>query len=97
MDTFNVDRTGSHPSRPSDQTVGSDVSGQIKLLQDDIGQLVTTIGELTKETVATATTEAQRAAGQTTERYETMVRNNPTRAALAAAGVGFVLGLLLTR
>ena len=73
------------------------ISDQVKALTGDLSDLATRVKDLTQSKLANAASDIQGAATATTDQYEAIVRRNPTQAALVAAGVGFLIGLLVTR
>jgi len=69
-------------------------------IQSEIAALKTEFGELAASVAAAAKSgveELHAAADERTGELRNFVRANPTQAALLSAGVGFMLGLLLTR
>jgi ElaB/YqjD/DUF883 family membrane-anchored ribosome-binding protein len=85
------------PSEPTPYKPTEGISEQVKLLQSDLGNLASKVSDITKAKFAEATSDIQHKASETSDQLEGMIRKNPTQAALAAVGIGFVLGLLLTR
>ena len=76
----------SDPNRTSANEVGDNVAA----LRTDIANLAESVKRL-------ATEQVQDKAKETLGDIEAAIRRNPTQGALIAAGVGFVVGLLLTR
>jgi len=76
----------SDPNRTSANEVGDNVAA----LRTDIANLAESVKRL-------ATEQVQDKAKETLGDIEAAIRRNPTQGALIAAGVGFVVGLILTR
>jgi ElaB/YqjD/DUF883 family membrane-anchored ribosome-binding protein len=76
----------SDPNSKSASEVGESVSA----LRTDIANLAESVKRL-------ATEQVQDKAKETLGDIEAAIRRNPTQGALVAAGVGFAVGLILTR
>lgn len=66
-------------------------------LKGDIANLTDSLKKLATEHMGAAVEGAQDKAKQRLGDIEASIRNNPTQAALIAAGVGFLIGLVVTR
>jgi ElaB/YqjD/DUF883 family membrane-anchored ribosome-binding protein len=81
------------PSDPQAARVGEDVDA----LRADIAKLASSVSSLASSKVGSAMGDAQSKAEQTMAQMERSIRRNPTQATMIAVGVGFVVGLLLSR
>ena len=79
-------------SSRSDQTrtSASEVGENVAALRTDIANLAESVKRL-------ATEQVQDKAKETLGDVEAAIRRNPSQAAMIAAGIGFVVGLILTR
>ena len=80
---------------PASQTPG--ISDQIALLRKDLSGLAETVTVLAKDQVGETIGGAQLVAAEKAGELSAAIRSNPMRSAAIAAGVGFVIGLLMTR
>ncbi len=74
-----------------------DVKDDIDALRSDIASLANSVSKLASEKLGTVVSDAEAMAGQKLGDVETMIRTNPTQSALIAVGIGFLVGLVLTR
>jgi len=74
-----------------------DVKDDIDALRSDIASLANSVSKLAGEKLGAVVSDAEALAGQKLGDVETMIRRNPTQSALIAVGVGFLIGLVLTR
>ncbi len=74
-----------------------DVSDDLAALRADIARLADSIGQLAANELGTTVDEIQAKAGAQVTAAERAIRRNPTQAALIAAGVGFLVGLIMIR
>ena len=86
--------TTTAPVRPSDSTGSQDT---VETLKADISKLTETVKTLASEQLGSVAGSVQDKAASTVTDLEVAIRNNPTQAAAVAAGVGFLIGLVLTR
>lgn len=91
----------SSTNRASD-TVGSrsaasDVGDNVQALRDDIASLADSVKRLAAEQLGSSVEDLQGMAKEKVGDVESAIRRNPSQAALIAAGVGFVFGLILSR
>ena len=69
----------------------------VETLKDDLGKLAETVKTLASEQFGSVAENVQVKAATTVTDLETAIRKNPTQAAVVAAGIGFLVGLVLTR
>ena len=69
----------------------------VETLKSDLSKLSETVKALAGEQFGSAVEQAQTKAATTVTDLESAIRKNPTQAAAIAAGVGFLVGLVLTR
>ena len=74
-----------------------EVKDDVDALRSDIASLATSVSKLASEKVGGAAGEAQAMAKEKLGDIESAIRQNPTQSALIAVGVGFLIGLVLTR
>lgn len=86
-------------NQTSDQTrqAASEVGDNVAALRDDIASLAASVKRLAAEQLGTSAEEAQQLAKEKVGDLEAAIRRNPSQSALIAAGVGFVVGLILAR
>ncbi len=66
-------------------------------LKTDLSSLSETVKKLATDQMGSVVAGAQDQVQQKLGTMESMVRKNPTQSALVAAGIGFVVGLILSR
>ena len=69
----------------------------VETLKADLGKLSETVKALASEQFGSVADQVQVKAATTVTDLESAIRKNPTQAAVVAAGVGFLIGLVLTR
>jgi ElaB/YqjD/DUF883 family membrane-anchored ribosome-binding protein len=74
-----------------------DVKDDIDSLRTDIASLANSVSRLAGEKLGGAVEDVQAVASQKLGGLESSIRQNPTQSALIAAGIGFAVGLILTR
>ena len=74
-----------------------DVEDDVNALRSDIASLASSVSKLATEKFGDAAGEAQTMAKEKFGDIESAIRQNPTQSALIAVGVGFLIGLVLTR
>jgi ElaB/YqjD/DUF883 family membrane-anchored ribosome-binding protein len=89
--------SSSHNTDPSSRSAASDVTDNVAALRDDIASLAQSVKRLAAEQIGTSVEDVQDKAMEKVGDLEATIRRNPTQSALIAAGVGFVLGLILSR
>ena len=77
--------------------VSSDLSNQVDALRGDLATLADAVGKASREQLQGVVQDARQAGEQQLENIEAMIRRNPTQSALIAAGVGFVVALMMLR
>lgn len=81
----------------SSRSTPPDPTDSYEALKGDISNLADSVKKLAAEHMGTAVGDAQDQMKQKLGSIESSIRKNPTQAALIAAGVGFVVGLIITR
>ncbi len=90
--------TTSRPdSGASNGTAANDVSDSVATLRADIAALADSVKHLAAEQIGASAEDVQGKAAETLGDIEAAIRRNPTQAALIAAGLGFIVGLILSR
>ncbi len=84
-------------SGPSSRSAASDVGDNVQALRDDISSLAESVKRLASEQLGSSVEDLQDKAKEKVGDVEAAIRRNPSQAALIAAGVGFVFGLILSR
>jgi ElaB/YqjD/DUF883 family membrane-anchored ribosome-binding protein len=79
------------------KSAASEVGDNVAALREDIASLATSVKRLAAEQIGTSVEDVQDKAMEKVGDLETAIRRNPTQSALIAAGVGFVVGLILAR
>ena len=69
----------------------------VETLKADLGKLSETVKALASEQFGSVAESVQVKAATTVTDLETVIRKNPTQAAVMAAGIGFLIGLIMTR
>ena len=89
----NYGSTGTAASRSQ----ALDPTDSYEALKGDIASLTDSVKKLATEHLGSAVEGAQDQVKQKLGDMESSIRKNPTQAALIAAGVGFLVGLVITR
>ncbi len=92
MSNAGMDYSKSPAQKPEAQA-----SDSYDAIKTDIASLADTVKKLATEQMGSAVGNAQDQVKQSLGDIESSIRKNPTQAALIAAGVGFLVGLVLTR
>jgi len=92
----------SSANRPGEPNTGarqaaSDVGDNVQALRDDIASLAESVKRLASEQFGSSVEDMQDKAKEKVSDVEAAIRRNPSQAALIAAGIGFVFGLILSR
>jgi ElaB/YqjD/DUF883 family membrane-anchored ribosome-binding protein len=94
----------SSTARGSDQSTtggarsaASEVGDNVTALRDDIASLADSVKRLAAEQIGSGVEDVQDKAKEKIGDIEASIRRNPSQAALIAAGIGFALGLILSR
>lgn len=86
----------SDPNSPN-RTATSDIGDNVAALRADIGALSDSVKRLAKEQLGATAEEVQDKAIEKLGDVQAAIRRNPTQATLVAAGIGFLVGLVLSR
>lgn len=81
-----------HPSEGS-TTPDSDLQAQVSQLREDLAKLTSSISNKAEQKLD----HAQDQAKEQVERIEGQIRENPLAATAIAAGIGFLLGAIISR
>lgn len=95
MSASNIDPFAPRASASADPA--KDLRDDLDALRGDIANLASSVSKLATDTMGAAAGNAQAMAKEKLSDFESAVRQNPTQSALIAVGVGFLVGLLLTR
>jgi ElaB/YqjD/DUF883 family membrane-anchored ribosome-binding protein len=90
-------RTQASESGASTGSAANDVSDNVTALRDDIASLAASVKRLAAEQIGTSVEDVQDKAMEKVGDLEAAIRRNPSQSALIAAGVGFLVGLVLAR
>ena len=74
-----------------------DVQDNVAALREDIANLADSVKRLASEQLGSSVEDVQDKAMEKLGDVEAAIRRNPSQAAMIAAGIGFVVGLILTR
>jgi ElaB/YqjD/DUF883 family membrane-anchored ribosome-binding protein len=81
----------------SSQQDRSKSGANYEALKNDVSNLSQSVKSYANEKLSTTASDAQQQVQQTIGDMESRVRKNPIQAALIAAGVGLLVGLVLSR
>jgi DUF883 C-terminal glycine zipper region len=93
-------RTATKPTEATstlEQAPTKSVADQITLLRNDLVGLAQSVSGLVNEKIGETTANLETDAAKKTTELQQAITSNPMQAAAIAAGVGFFLGILLTR
>jgi ElaB/YqjD/DUF883 family membrane-anchored ribosome-binding protein len=82
---------------PARSDAAGDVQDNIAALREDIANLADSVKRLASEQLGASVEDVQDKAMEKLGDVEAAIRRNPSQAAMIAAGIGFVVGLILTR
>ena len=88
---------GSSSQSSRTTSASSEAADSYESMKGDIGNLAESVRKLASEQMGSAVEGAQEQVKQKLGAMETTIRKNPTQAALIAAGIGFVVGLVMIR
>jgi len=94
---FSSGNRASDPNAPGSRSTASDVGDNVQALRDDIASLAESVKRLASEQLGSSVEDIQDKAKEKVGDIEAAIRRNPSQAALIAAGVGFLVGLILSR
>lgn len=86
-----------HSTGPDAKSAANDVSDNVTALREDVANLAASVKRLAAEQIGTSVEDVQDKAMEKVGDLENAIRRNPTQSALIAAGVGLVVGLILSR
>lgn len=78
-------------------TAASDVGDNVAALRQDISSLADSVKRLAAEQIGSSVEDVQDKAKEKISEIEASIRRNPSQAAMIAAGIGFVFGIILAR
>lgn len=81
----------------SEHTAANDVSDNVGALREDVAKLAESVKRLAAEQFGTSVEDVQEKAKEKVGDLETTIRRHPTQSALIAAGIGLVVGLIVSR
>jgi ElaB/YqjD/DUF883 family membrane-anchored ribosome-binding protein len=84
-------------SDPNVKSAASDVGDNVTALREDIASLADSVKRLAAEQIGTSVEDVQDKAKEKVGELEAAIRRNPSQSALIAAGIGFVVGIILAR
>lgn len=84
--------TGNSP-RPGSAAGNDELRDQLDTLKSDLADLAETVRGQAKRGLS----DAQERAGETMQDIEAQIRKNPIQSTAIAAGIGFLLGAILSR
>lgn len=79
------------------KSAANDVSDNVTALREDVANLAASVKRLAAEQIGTSVEDVQDKAMEKVGDLENAIRRNPTQSALIAAGVGLVVGFILSR
>jgi ElaB/YqjD/DUF883 family membrane-anchored ribosome-binding protein len=82
---------------PGRTGAAGEVQDNVAALRADIANLADSVKRLASEQLGSSVEDAQDKAMEKLGDVEAAIRRNPSQAAMIAAGIGFVVGLILTR
>ena len=95
--SFSSSNTSRDDLNSPSSTAASDVSDNVAALRADIAGLADSVKRLAAEQVGSSAENVQEKAMAKFGDIEAAIRRNPSQAAMIAAGIGFVVGLILSR
>ncbi len=79
------------------RSAAGEVGDNVQALREDIASLAESVKRLASEQLGSSVEDLQDKAKEKVGDIESAIRRNPSQAALIAAGIGFVFGLILSR
>lgn len=95
--SFTSQRSYGSDQGASPKSAASEVGDNVTALREDIANLAESVKRLAAEQIGTSVEDVQDKAMEKVGDVEAAIRRNPTQAAMIAAGIGFVVGLILAR
>lgn len=96
MQFSSANRT-SDPTASGSRPASAEVGDNIQALRDDIASLAESVKHLAAEQLGSSVEDIQGKAKEKVGDLEAAIRRHPSQAALIAAGIGFAVGLILSR
>ena len=96
IEEMNMQSTA-HAKQDNVKDAANDVSADFETLKADVTRLSDSVRKLASDQLGTSVEDLQAKAGEQITAAERAIRKNPTQAALIAAGVGFLVGLIMIR
>ncbi len=97
MSEFAAVKEVTGPKRQIDVKSGNGIADQIDLLKTDIAGLATKMAEVGRAQLGDTVGTVQQTAKSKADDLEAAVRNSPMQSVAISVGIGFLLGLVLTR
>jgi ElaB/YqjD/DUF883 family membrane-anchored ribosome-binding protein len=97
MQFSNTTRSSDQGTPSARSAAAADVGDNVQALRDDISSLAESVKRLATEQLGSSVGDVQDMAKEKISDIEASIRRNPSQAALVAAGIGFVFGLILSR
>ena len=97
MPSFSSSPTSRADLNSPNRTAATDVGDNVAALRADIADLADSVKRLAAEQIGTSVEDVQDKAMEKLGDVEAAIRRNPSQAAMIAAGIGFVVGLILSR
>jgi ElaB/YqjD/DUF883 family membrane-anchored ribosome-binding protein len=94
---FSSTTRASDQGTPGARSAATDVGDNVQALREDISSLADSVKRLATEQLGSSVGDVQDMAKEKISDIEASIRRNPSQAALVAAGIGFVFGLILSR
>jgi ElaB/YqjD/DUF883 family membrane-anchored ribosome-binding protein len=97
MVATHTEGTENSQTKIQSETAQQDVKENLTTLKSDVADLASSVKRLADAEFGNVASSAQDAAQRSVGQLEDSIRKNPTQAAMIAAGVGFIVGLILAR
>lgn len=97
MATMASNTAATSPSGRDAGKASKDIADHYETLRNDVASLADTVKQLAGEQLGTTAGELQDAAVERINSLEATIRRNPTQSAMVAAGIGFLVGLVMLR
>lgn len=95
--TFTSPRSSSSDQSASTRSAANEVGDNVTALREDIASLADSVKRLAAEQIGTSVEDVQDKATEKLGDLEAAIRRHPSQSALIAAGIGFVVGLIMAR
>lgn len=97
MATIASNTAATNPPERDAGKASKDVADHYETLRNDVASLADAVKQMAGEHLGTTAGEIQDAAVDRINSLEATIRRNPTQSAMVAAGIGFLVGLVLLR